>query len=94
MVSFMFGVGGVDNSHDCILLIQLHHLSFSKCNPHSYTEFYTWGNYISNKTVLLKAKILFNQVQCFRDDLGKLEKNLSLNYFPYTSEEQLEKLQE
>ena len=30
MASFRLGVGGVDNSHDCILLIQPHHLAFGK----------------------------------------------------------------
>ena len=47
MVFSVFGVGGMDNSHDCILLIQLHHLAFGGYNPQNCTEFYTWGNNIA-----------------------------------------------
>ena len=81
MASFGLGMGGVDNSHDCILLIQPHHLAFDKHIHENYREFYTLkGNCIFNKTVVLKAKIFWNHIQCFWDDLGKVSKNFYLHH--------------
>ena len=61
MASYGLGMGGVDNSHDCILLIQPHHLAFGKI----IESFTLKANCIFNKTVLLKAKIFLNHVQSY-----------------------------
>ena len=56
-------------------------------------SFTLWTNSILNEIiVLVETKVLFNEVQCLWNDIGKIKENFSLHHFPYTSKEQFQKL--